>query len=132
MGGNETLSFVERDFPSALVWTRQEMHGGDDSCLGPKGGSSKENLFQEINIAHRIEIQNFYITAFSFAIICGEFVPDCIRKSGKFFSRIYSRLHIRHNNSSPYHNAFIILLYVCFLGNYSIVWLDIYDVKWPI
>ena len=131
MKGN-FLCFVERDFPSALVWTRQEMHGGDDSCLGPKGGSSKENPFLEINIAHRIEIKNFYTTAFSSAIKCGEFVPDCIGKLGKFFSRIHSRLQIRNNNSSPYHNTIIFLLNVCFLGNYSFVWLDIYEVKWPI
>ena len=39
-----------RYLPSALVWTRQEMLGGDDSCLGPKGGSSKETPFQEINV----------------------------------------------------------------------------------
>ena len=35
-------------------------------------------------------------------------------------------------NSSLYHNTIIILLNVCFLGNYSFVWLDIYEVKWPI
>ena len=26
------------------------MLGGDDSCLGPKGGPSKETPFQEINV----------------------------------------------------------------------------------
>merc|ERR1712105_412549 len=56
-------SSAERDFPSALVRTRQEMLGGDDSCLGPKGGFSKENPF---DIVQRIEIQIFYTTDFSF------------------------------------------------------------------
>merc|ERR1712203_17081 len=47
LGRNETSSSAEKDFCSALVRTHQEMHGGADSCRGPRGGSSNGRLSQQ-------------------------------------------------------------------------------------
>ena len=47
LGRNETSSCAEKDSRSALVRTHQEMHGGADSCRGPRGGSSNGRLSQQ-------------------------------------------------------------------------------------
>ena len=109
------------------------MHGGDDSCLGPRGWPSKGNPFSEDNIAQRIEIQIFYTTAFSFKITWREFVLDFIGKSHKFFSRILRTFQcgptIRHNIKNvqlSLHMFFCIhhRLLLCVFCHYGIVWLD--------
>ena len=71
-------------------------YGRDKRCLevmilvaDQRVGPPRKILFsQEINVAHRIEIQIFYTTVFSYEITWGEFGPDCIGKSRKFFSRM--------------------------------------------
>ena len=121
------------------------MLGGDDSCLGPKGGSSTENPFQEINIAHRIEIQIFYTIAFSYKMYVGRIWPRSHWKVAQILFKDASGIpaYKLGETTKDFNYLFIsssvvqcadvtrtsLFSVVCLLCHQSIVWLD---VKWPL